>query len=417
MKRLRVSTHVVTYVCALVLSSPVLAAEFACPAGDVTCLIQAITVTNETGEANTILLAAGTYTLMAIDNDTNGPNGLPTIVSPLTIVGAGAQVTIIERAASAPPFRLVHIAASGFLTLTGLTLQRGTDPSALSEDAGGGGIRNDGGTLMLTDSIVAENMAAVGGGGIFTSGVATLIGSTLAHNAAGVGGGINNFVGGTLTLISSTLTGNKAFGPGGGLFMTGGQSIATLTASTVTHNTTGVWGGGIFSGNGTLRLTHSLVTNNQTLGSDSTGRGGGGLFNGGATVILTHVVVVDNVVAVGGGEAQTGGGVYNFAGPMTITSSLLACNRANVGGGLAHGAAPGGGEPSDMEVQHTFLALNAATDSGPECSGPITSRGDNLLGDLTDCMLALQSNDRILDPRLMEFLRHTICQEHRESED
>jgi len=39
MNRLRISTHVVACVCALVLSSPVLAAEFTCPAGDVTCLI------------------------------------------------------------------------------------------------------------------------------------------------------------------------------------------------------------------------------------------------------------------------------------------------------------------------------------------------------------------------------------------
>ena len=101
------------------------AAEFTCAGGDVTCLIAAINAANANGEANTITLAVGTYTLTAVDNETAGPNGLPSITSTMTIQGAGAETTIIERAVSAPAFRLLYIGPDGGLTLEGLTLTGG----------------------------------------------------------------------------------------------------------------------------------------------------------------------------------------------------------------------------------------------------------------------------------------------------
>src|SRR5438552_3845315 len=61
------------------------AANFACAAGDVTCLIAAIYTANWNGQANTITLAAGTYAPSAVDNFTGGPNDLPSITSTLTI--------------------------------------------------------------------------------------------------------------------------------------------------------------------------------------------------------------------------------------------------------------------------------------------------------------------------------------------
>ena len=70
------------------------AKTFQCGGGDVPCLIAAINDANANGEKNTIRLEAGTYTLTAPDNP---DNGLPVITSPLTIVGRGAETTIIER--------------------------------------------------------------------------------------------------------------------------------------------------------------------------------------------------------------------------------------------------------------------------------------------------------------------------------
>jgi hypothetical protein len=69
------------------------------------------------------------------------PSGLPAITSSLIIRGAGADRTILERASSAPPFRLVHVAASGHLALSGVTLRGGFSL--------GGGLWNQGGAVIM----------------------------------------------------------------------------------------------------------------------------------------------------------------------------------------------------------------------------------------------------------------------------
>ena len=75
---------------------PCLAADFACPAGDVACLIDAINRANTNGQANTITLEAGTYPLTAVHNP-DGQTGLPSVTGTLTITGAVAETTSIER--------------------------------------------------------------------------------------------------------------------------------------------------------------------------------------------------------------------------------------------------------------------------------------------------------------------------------
>src|SRR5215471_13079431 len=106
--------------------APVQARTFQCGAGDVDCLIAAINEANANGQTNTIRLAAGTYTLSAIDNGTgNNTNGLPVISSPLTIEGAGTSATIIERDIRAPAFRLLRVVMTGILHLNRLTLRGG----------------------------------------------------------------------------------------------------------------------------------------------------------------------------------------------------------------------------------------------------------------------------------------------------
>jgi hypothetical protein len=81
----------------LSLAPPSQAADFTCPAGDVACLIDAITQANANEEAHTITLEAGTYTLTTVDNDTDGSNGLPSVTGIITIQGAGVEATSLER--------------------------------------------------------------------------------------------------------------------------------------------------------------------------------------------------------------------------------------------------------------------------------------------------------------------------------
>jgi hypothetical protein len=61
------------------------AADFTCGAGDAACLVTAIRTANTLTEPSTIRLAAGIYTLSAIDNETNGPNGLPSVSKTVSI--------------------------------------------------------------------------------------------------------------------------------------------------------------------------------------------------------------------------------------------------------------------------------------------------------------------------------------------
>lgn len=194
---------------AVILPRAVPAAEFPCAGGDVACLIGAITAANANGEANTITLAAGTYTLTAVNNTTvDGPNGLPSITSPLTITGANISSgvgnitigniigqnngtgTIIEQSLGAPDFRLVHIAETGTVVLDGLTLR-----------GGAGAIANHG-TLTLANSVLAANVHGLGGG-IHNTGTMTIVNSALS-----TGDGISNA--GDMAFTNCTVSGNMS---------------------------------------------------------------------------------------------------------------------------------------------------------------------------------------------------------------
>lgn len=148
------------------------------------------------------LTANANYALTGMNNYTDGPNGLPSVSSVITINGNGATITGSYS-------RLLHVASNGNLKLNKLKLSNG-------EARSGGGIFNHG-SLTLTNSTVSHNETAgnsyrgdgPSGGGIINYGNAILINSTISGNTAGsLGGGIRNR--GMLTLTNSTISGNTA---------------------------------------------------------------------------------------------------------------------------------------------------------------------------------------------------------------
>src|SRR5262249_6130202 len=57
-----------------------------------------------------------------------------------------------------------------------------------------------------------------------------------------------------------------------------------------------------------------------------------------------------------------------------------------------------------VALQNTILALNTATaGTAPDCVGPITSLGNNLIGDPTGCTITLQPSDLTGDPGFDAF--------------
>jgi hypothetical protein len=345
----------------LLLPDHIYAAGFVCAAGDVACLISEIHQANANGEVNTITLAAGTYTLTTVENITDdGSNGLPSILGVLTLKGAGPTATRLERAATAPDFRLLRVAASGTLLLEGLTLQGGGGYS-------GAGLANLGGTVQMTTCQLVGNQTENGwGGGLWNSGrPVTITMSLLADNAVnasfGAGGGLWNS-GGTVTITHSTLARNRA-AAGGGLRSERG-TVTLLDSALVSNsgNTVRGTGGGLQLMNGVVTITNTTIAGNPALG-------GGGVWISEAAVVLTNSTVVENVGTFGG----VGGLVNGGTGSVRLHNTILARNRVS------------GPQPAI------------------DCAGPVISLGSNLIGTPTGCTITLLPTDLTGDPGLGAF--------------
>ena len=305
------------------------AAEFNIPSGDVNALINAINTANGNNEDDTINLEAGAYTLTEIYTEFNG---LPIIYSDsnITINGAGAGGTIIERDDSGPDFRIFYVA--GTLNIDGLTIRGGSGHP-------GGGIFNFG-SMTITNSIVSNNNTYSVGGGIWNSNMMTITNSTISGNSANGGGGIYNRSDGTMIITKSAISDNEA--------------IDTGYASSL--------GGGIANFGG-MTITNSTFHSN--------------------------------------GSQDRAGGILNWGGGITITNSTFSGNDAVTSGGIDNslsGSVPLG----TVELQNTILAENTAS-KGPDCTGEITSLGNNLIGDPSGCTITLHDSDLTGESGLGEF--------------
>jgi len=356
----RVIWLVVTGFVALGLARPASAALFICASGDVACLIASISTSNSNGESNLIRLAAGTYTLTAVNNDTDGANGLPSITSPLTIGGDGAGNTIIERAADAPQFRVLHVAQSGLLNLEDLTIRGGR---WMAENTfGGGGILNRG-TTIITHGAVTNNFSESGGGlvrggggGIASLGRLFLAGSIVADNNGGLGFGGGIFSAAAVTIINSTIRHNIAEQRGGGIAVSNAADGVTIIGSTIVDNASGGSdAGGLYSESSALTIVNSTVTDNQA----NFGFGGGLFVAGG--------LVVNSTIANNDGSD----------GRNLVATSALALHNTIVSG------------PSNP--------------AGLACRGRVTSLDNNLFFDPA-CAVVLLPHDRIGDPGLASFI-------------
>ena len=250
----------------------------------------------------------------------------------LTITGPGAPNLSVSANNSS---RVFEVSSAATVTISGLTISNGN----VGGPAGGGGIFNNGGTLILTNSSVSGNSASTGGGIYALGGVTSIVNSTVSSDSAGSGfgggisnnngqmqmiystlssnsairgGGIYNTNGGQLQVTYSTLSGNAASGfnaIGGGIWNTknlpfggvGALSTLTLTNSTLSNNSAPI-GGGIYNGASTLNATFSTISGN------SASSGGGGILNDSGTLVVQDTIVANNA---------TGGNCFNGT---TITS-------------------------------------------------------------------------------------------------
>jgi hypothetical protein len=376
----------------LLVVSPSGAAVFNCPSGDVACLINAINVANANGEPDTIELAAGVYTLTTVDNfigeePFGEPNGLPLITSEITIRGEGPYRTVIRRDPSLGEFfelRIIYVNTTGNLTLDGVAIKGGHGFDLLSE---GAGLFNRG-MVILKNSIVSENFSEFGTGGIQNRGGTMDITYSFILDNYGVqgSGAINN----------SFIVDNDGIMRGG---------TVNIERSTIARNCGDELGGGIANAFGTVTIRGSAIVDNSAGPEGS----GGGIVNFGTMRIMNSTIVGNNegqlrcrwpfaALAVAEIIPAGAGGIFN-AGALKVQSSTIARNVLEEGEFFVTGGIMNF-EPGTVELQNSIVALNNNGERATDCTGVITSLGNNLIGDISDCNIALLPSDLTGDPGL-----------------
>ncbi|MBO9664195.1 right-handed parallel beta-helix repeat-containing protein [Dokdonella sp.] len=191
-------------------------------------LRQAIECANANGSDDAIDL--GGATLVFADApyvDSNGVDALPVVTSALTLRNGA-----LERAASAPAFRFLDVAAGGDLTVHAMQLRNGTS------DAEGGAIRADG-QLLVKASVFEDNRAATRGGAIATHAAMTIVTSRFERNAAVdgaaiAGGDADAIPGGDVTLVAQSRF--EANGDGNSRSVIWNKSYFAMVGSLVAGN-------------------------------------------------------------------------------------------------------------------------------------------------------------------------------------
>lgn len=347
-------------------------------------LREAIITANSNGEADTIVLGAGTYTLDIAN--TAGQEGLAAngdldILADggnsLTITGAGAGSTVITQTVADRVFQVLGGANVTFENLTitgGQALDDGTSGALpnLGDGDGGGILIDSGATVSINSSTITGNLAAgaeagEGGGGIFNAGSLTISDSDITANQAtvgalGNGGGIFNDVGATLNVSGGSISGNAANRAGGGIennagtvgltnvtlggatsaegnsagingggLHVTGSGTTNINGGTVQNNVAGAEGGGLWNGTGTMTVNGSSIDSNIASGVNAD-QGGGGVFNAGGTVLVINGTTITGNVA--NGTSGSGGGILNDAGGnLVVVGGTISGNTANRAGG------------------------------------------------------------------------------------
>jgi fibronectin-binding autotransporter adhesin len=248
----------------------------------------------------------------------------------LTIDGGSADITISGNKA----VRVFQVNSGANLALENLTV---ADGKAVSPEPNGGGLRNNGGTVTVTDSTFSGN---------------TVEGTGQASQ----GGGIRSF--GTLTVTNSTFSGNNSStGQGGGIFIT--NTVATVTNTTFSGNSA-IQGGGIFSDEGTLTVTNTTFSGN----SAAAGAGAGieTFFGSFTTITLRNTIVADSTQGDNcDGQITDGGGNLDDGTTCGFTAST---SKSNTPAGLDPAGLQDNGGPTQT------IALCSGVNTPAGCTGP-----------------------------------------------
>ncbi len=215
--------------------------------------------------------------------------------------------------------------------------------------AGGGGIYN-GGTLTIHNSQITGNQAGTDinpgtGGGIMNTGLLTVTNSLVLSNiTAGGGAGAGVHSANTANFINTVIAGNQSPGNGGGMATFGSLTLFNCTVA----GNGATQGGGIFvnSGNGSLKLTNTIVAvNSADSAADVSGAATASTFN-----------------LIGNGDGSSG--LVNTQGGNQVGTSVTPINPLL-------GALQFNGSPT---LSVAILPGSPAIDAGTNSGAPATDQ-------------------------------------------
>lgn len=365
-----------------------------CDAADCS-LREAIIAANAAVDVDVITLAAGTYTLTLGGVDNTAAGGDLDIVNPLTLVGAGSGLTVIDAAGSPDGALALH--SAGAVVIAGITIK---NAHAGAFDA----VACYGSQLALEDVIVRDSSSNDLGGGIFADQCdLSLQRCQITGNASSQGGGLYLLNSGSVHISRSLISGNTATQGGGGIFSQ--DSIVTLAESSLLANDAGANG----AGGGIVQVGDiaMLVIEHSTIAGNHGALEGGGIYApGGRSLTLRNSTVSANTTD------RYGGGISTNV-PTEMSYSTVAHNLADADGdGLGMGGGLFAGSDSAVTVRQSILGQNLLGDPAEpsDCArfgaGAVTSEGYNLIqaaGDLVgpgECTFTAAGDIRGRDPRL-----------------
>lgn len=290
--------------------------------------------------------------------------------------------------------RTVGVCCYGPMSMTGGVISGNTANGGTASDGGGGLARfaiAASRFLTLTGVSITGNTTPTGsGGGVLNLGVLVANGANISGNTAAQGGGIANGTptldGGSALLTDTTVANNTASGPGGGLYAVRPIGAAAVGASIVrgaVRGNLGSDGGGIFMrGNGDLSIDGTVID-----GNTSSGIGGG--VNSSAPTRLRGVTLSGNTarIAAGGAELFSGGSVVastvsgnrapaaaaiRVNGAFDVTTSTISGNVAgNAGAGALDVVRAAGGPQTRVTVMSSTIVDNVGLPGGVSNGGDV----------------------------------------------
>lgn len=342
-------------------------ADFFCASGNVGCLLSAIDVANANGEDNSIFLEAGAYTFHTA-SAADSATALPPIKGRIRIAGPEGIGSTIERDPAAPLFRLFSIATGGNVALDWLGIRNGSSNNINC----GGAILNNGNLKINRSAIYSNRTRDSSGGAICSLGTLSVTHVAFYDNTAILNAGGAIFSSGSLFVEDSAFRDNDGDAGAGitsngfGMLMRSTVSISTGETSTIQNL-------------GTFWIEDSSITLN----------GAQGLVNSGTLTVINTTISQNFGVSTSG--------ILN-SGDLFLRNVSIVANDGGVGvAGLRNF---GSGR---TRMQNTILARNTSHQLGDSDCNSVLSLGNNIIGSLNGCSIALKSTDIIGDPGLGAF--------------